>query len=535
MGPALKELRNLVTQLGPRRLMIMGGIVLALLVGIGALAMRGSSSEMAFLYTDLDPAAAQAITDKLKAQGVPFELSADGTGVMAPIDRTPELRMELASERLGGKIGYDVLDNEESFGVSSSRAKINETRAIEGELSKSIESLDRISKARVHIVMPEREIFAAEARKASAAVTVKTNGRLPKEAVQSIRYLVSSSVPELSPSAVSVVDQTGALLARAGEDGGAGGGDIDEQQSAIEARMRSEVESMIEPIVGQGKVRAEVAVSLDRDQTREEADVFDPDTQVIAHQVTVDSKDQNDSSNAGSEGVSVGAQLPDANGPITGGGQENQRSAKSESSEETTFQNSHKQTVSVRAPGKINRLSVAVMVDGGAQGLPERQVQRLTRLVENSVGFDAERGDSVVVESMPFSADLGDETGGGLPFGLTGGQLLDFLKWVVLAGAVVVGAVLLRKRLRSADVADQGALLAAGEDLRALPNDGADGISGAIEDMSEAQSGVAMLDQEIALAQVDGRIRLSALKRIGDAISRSPAESVSVIRQWMNA
>jgi flagellar M-ring protein FliF len=534
----LKELRNLVAQLGTRRLMIMGGVVLALLVGLGALALRGtSSSEMGYLYTDLDPSAAQAITEKLKTQGVPFQLSADGTAVMAPVARMPELRMALASERLGGKIGYEVLDNEEAFGVSSSRAKINETRAIEGELSKSIESLDRISKARVHIVMPEREIFAAEARKASAAVTVKTNGRLPKEAVQSIRYLVSSSVPELSPAAVSVVDQTGALLARAGEDGGAGGSDLDERQAAIEARMRSELESMIEPIVGQGKVRAEVTVALDRDQTREEADVFDPDAQVIAHQVTVDSSDQNDASNAGAEGVSVGAQLPEANGPITGSGQETQRSARSESSEETSFQNSHKQTVSVRAPGKINRLSVAVMVNGGAQGLPPQQLQRLTRLVENAVGYDAERGDSVVVESMPFSADADAAAEGALPFGLTGGQLLNFAKWALLAGAIVAGALLLRKRLRPIEpAAPVAAAPTLNEDLVALDaKAAADAPAALIEDMSEPQTGVAMLDQEIALAQVDGRIRLSALKRIGDAIAKSPGESASVIRQWMNA
>jgi flagellar M-ring protein FliF len=292
---------------------------------------------------------------------------------------------------------------------------------------------------------------------------------------------------------------------------------------------------MIEPIVGPGKVRAEVAVLLDRDQTREEADVYDPDTQVIAHQVTVDSNDQNSANNAGSEGVSVGTQLPDANGPITGSGQESQRSARNEASEETSFQNSHKQTVNVRAPGKINRVSVAVMVDGGPQGLPPAQMQRLNRLVENAVGFDAERGDSVVVENMPFTADAADAVAGGLPFGLTGGQLLDFLKWVVLAGALVAGALMLRQRLRPAT--GPVAALSGTDELLAL-SDGslsAEGGAAQLEDASDHQNTIELLDQEIALAQVDGRIRLSALRKIGDAISKSPAESASVIRQWMNA
>ena len=146
-------------------------------------------------------------------------MSADGTAIMAPQDKLAELRMAMAGEQLGGKIGYEVLDEEQPFGVSSSRAKLNETRAIEGELVKSIQSLDQISAARVHLVMPERAIFASEERPASASVTVKTRGRLPSETVNAIRYLVSSAVPDLSPDSVSIVDQSGALLARAGEAG----------------------------------------------------------------------------------------------------------------------------------------------------------------------------------------------------------------------------------------------------------------------------------------------------------------------------
>ena len=154
-----------------RRLLIMGGVALVLLVGLGALAFRGETPQMGYLYTDLDPAAAASISEKLKGQNVAFQLSPDGTSIMAPQDKLAELRMSLAGEQLGGKIGYDVLDQEEPFGVSSSRAKMNETRAIEGELSRSIESLQTVSKARVHIVMPERAMFSNESRKATAAAT----------------------------------------------------------------------------------------------------------------------------------------------------------------------------------------------------------------------------------------------------------------------------------------------------------------------------------------------------------------------------
>ena len=221
--------------------MMMGGVAAAVLLAMVALAFRGGSSEKGFLYTDLEPAAAQTIAEKLKSQNVPFQLSADGSSILAPQDQLAALRMEMAGEKLGGKIGYDVLDEEEPFGVSASRAKLNETRAIEGELARSIQSLDGVRSARVHLVMPERDMFATQARKATAGVTVKTSGRLPSEAVESIRYLVAASVPELAPESVSVVDQTGALLARAGEAGGAGASGADERQAAVEAKMREEI------------------------------------------------------------------------------------------------------------------------------------------------------------------------------------------------------------------------------------------------------------------------------------------------------
>ena len=522
-----------------RRLLIMGGVALALLVGLGALAFRGETPQMGYLYTDLDPAAAASISEKLKGQNVAFQLSPDGTSIMAPQDKLAELRMSLAGEQLGGKIGYDVLDQEEPFGVSSSRAKMNETRAIEGELSRSIESLQTVSKARVHIVMPERAMFSNESRKATAAVTIKTSGRLPRETVASIRYLVAAAVPELSPDAISIVDQSGALLARAGEGDLAGGGDLDEQQATTEARLRSQIEQLVAPIVGEGKVRAEVSALLERDQTREEAEVYDPDKQVIAHQVTVEAGDQSRESDGGPEGASVGAQLPEAQ-QTAGGNQNSRQAARNENSEDTTYANSKTRTVTVRNPGKVKRLTVAVMVDGGAKGLAQPQVQRLQRLVENAVGFDAERGDSVVVENMPFqAAEIAAPEEKGLPFGMTWDGLFGFLKYLVLA---IVGLLALRMlRPRGSGPVQQAtglALPADAQELQALSARAAEGDPEAMQQLEQIRqdgSDLSLLDQEIALAQVDGRIKLSVLKRIGDAVTGSPAESAAVVRQWMNA
>ncbi|MFZ4746922.1 MAG: flagellar basal-body MS-ring/collar protein FliF [Sphingomonas sp.] len=521
----------------------MGGVAMALLGVLATVALRGSSSEMGYLYTDLDGSTAQAITAKLTAQNVPFQLSADGTSIMAPKDKLPELRMAMAADKLSGKVGYEVLDAEQPFGVSSSRARMNETRAIEGELEKSLQSLDSVVKARVHIVMPERAMFASETRKATAAVSLKTRGRLPASAVQAIRYLVSSSVPELSAEQVSIVDQTGMLLARAGESDDAGASAADERQTGIENRVRSQIEGMLEPIVGQGKVRAEVSAQVARDQTREETKVFDPDKQVIGHQVTVESGDQSNENGPAPAGVSVGTQLPENQGAAaTGpGGGDSRRSARNETSEDTTYENSQTHTVTVRAPGKLTRLTVAVMVDGGKKGLPAPEIARLTRLVQNAVGFDAARGDSVVVENMAFAAAdaLAQGEGGFLSWfsWVSADQIFGLLKLLVIAGAGLIAMRMLRPKYgqRAGDERLLANQTGDAQDLAARIANGDPDALQQIEAMREAGKDTALLDQEIALAQVDGRIKLSSLKKIGATVSDSPAEAASVIRQWMNA
>lgn len=539
---------KLLAQIGRGRALAIGAVGLALVVGLVMLAMRPSSAGLAYLYTDLDPSSAQAISEKLKAQNIEFQLSADGTAILAPQDRLAELRMTFAGDQLGGKIGYEVLDAEQPFGLSASREKMNETRAIEGELARSISTLQAVSSARVHIVMPDKALFAREERKASAAVTVKTRSRLSAENIEAIRSLVAASVPDLAPEAISIIDAQGRLLARAGQEGAAGGQEIDERQLAIEDRLRTDIEQLLEPIVGAGKVRAEVSAELDRAQKREEAHLFDPDKQVIAHQISVESGKQDQENQAGDGGVSVGNQLPTggASGSASPGSQTQSRA--NETSEDTSYDNSRTDTVTATGPGAIKRLSVAVTIDPGAKKtLPTDQMQKLTRLVENAVGYDETRGDNVVVEAMPFTPAPEDESAGlDIMRYVPTAQILPLIELLVVAGV----GILVLKALRSGageSVPAVAALLSgrrAGDGLEAdahgdtlLPAlDGDPALPTAPPPPSLANpSHMAALDQEIALAQVEGGIKASSLKRIGETIASNPAESASVIRQWMNA
>lgn len=525
----MQGLIDFLKQMGRGRLLIMGGVAALLLGILGLVAFRGSSPEMGFLYTDLDPTVASKIADELRTQNVAYQVAADGTAILVPRERMAELRMSLAGQQLGAKMGYDILDTEEPFGVSASRAKMNETRAIEGELARSISTIDSVSSARVHIVMPERELFATEPRKATAAVTVKAVGRLKPEQIDAIRYLVSSAVPELSPESVSIVDQNGTLLARAGEAGASGGVGIEQQQEEMAARLRTQIETLLEPIYGQGKVRAEVAVQMERSQTREESEVYDPDKQVIQRQVSVESNNQDSETDAAppASTTTISNQLPENAGGAAG--MNGRNSQNSQTSEDTSYQNSVTRTVKVEAPGTVKRLTVAVNIDGGKSGIPQQQIQQLTRLVENSVGFDSERGDSVVVESMAFAKPQDvPPVSAGLPLGITMDQIVNVLKLLIIAAVGLVAIRMLRGRGAPADpemAFAGGAGAAAPATLDGMFADA--GLDGMISDQARNEAVAAAAEAAAAKKQ-------ELLGQLGGRVAADPAAAANVFRQWLN-
>jgi flagellar M-ring protein FliF len=377
-------------------------------------------------------------------------------------------------------------------------------------------------------------VFSDEGRKATAGVTVRTRGRLSPENVQAIRYLVSSSVPELSPESVSIVDQTGRLLARAGDAGAATNAETDEMQQAMEEKLRAQIESLVEPIVGAGKVRAEVSANIDRDSRREESQTFDPDKQVIAHQTSVESGDQSQEGNPAAQGASVSAQLP-GNAPAPTAGSSDTRQANSkQTSEDTTYDNTRTNAVVVRQPGTLKRLTVAVMIDSGAKPLPAAQVQRLTTLVQNAVGYDAQRGDSVAIENMPFAQPEEVAPLGSFLSSLPKDQIFNLLKLVVIGAIGLFALKMMRTRGGGADL-PEGAVQEQTLLGRILPPAITGAPALAALPAGDGVSHMEQIDQEIALAQVEGGIKASSLRRIGETITANPAESVSVIRQWMNA
>jgi len=562
----LESLKNLIATLGVKRLAIMGGTAALLIAGLIFLSVRASRPDMGLLFTDLEPAQAQTITEKLRGMNVPFQVTADGTGVMAPVNRLPELRMSLAAEQISGPIGYELLDKQDALGTTAFLQNVNHVRAVEGELARSISSLSAVQKARVHLSIPQRALFEREQRKPSAAITLRTRTRLSPGQVTAIRDLVSAAVPDLEPGRISIVDQNGTLLARSGTDDATGmAATLEERRTGLEGRLRQDVETMLERIVGPGKVRAEVAAELDLETVRQESEIFDPDTQVVARSTTVESGQQS-TDNQPTGPVTVANNLPDAEAQGAQGATSS--TSATETSEQVEYQNSRTRTTTMRNAGSIKRLSVAVMVDGQYTGegnatyqprSPE-ELEQFRRLVQNAIGFDEERGDSVVVENLRFAQSddgLGEE--GGLPLGLEPDNLMRLAEIGIIGVLGLLGFFfILRPMLKAARTAaerpaaepqmdpqlqapEQRLALAAPEGSVIVPQElierAAAGDEEAIRMIQVARGKELGLhvESEIDVAQIEGRLKTSALKKVGDVIERNPTEAVAIIRQWMHS
>ena len=378
---------------------------------------------MTILYGDLETTDSGQIITKLEAMGVPYELRGSGTQIFVPTDKALRLRMAMAQEGLpnGGSVGYEVFDRSDTLGSTRTIQNINLLRALEGELERTIRSISQIASARVHLVMPKRELFSRDQPEASASIIVKMTGanRLNKAQVEAIRHLVASAVPDLKPNQVSIVDNHGNLLARGGDedsDSGVAAAASQDYRSALESRTKRMIEELLEQSVGIGKVRAEVSAEIDFDRITTNAEIFDPESQVVRSSQVVEESDKNSESN-GANTVSVGASLPgsDDAAPAAVGNVNT-----SERIEETiNYEISKTIRTHVRESGTVTRLSVAVLIDGtytedaeGAavyQPRSDEELEKYTALVRTAVGFDAERGDTLKVvkgDMQPFFVRL---------------------------------------------------------------------------------------------------------------------------------
>ncbi|WP_119168380.1 flagellar basal-body MS-ring/collar protein FliF [Algihabitans albus] len=585
MNAFLETMRSL----GPARLAIMAGVAAAILAFFVYFTGRLSQSEMALLYGELEQADSAQIVNTLESMGVDYQLSRDGSRVLVPEDQVARLRLSMAEQGLGtgGSIGYELFDGAEGFGTTSFEQNLRHKRAMEGELARSISSISSVNSARVHLVLPEREIFSRERRQPSASIVVSLSGNrgLSAQQIRAIQQLVSSAVPQMTSGAVSIVDDEGNLLARRSD----GDGDdqlattAEEMRINIENRLANAVESLLERSVGPGNVRAEVSVELDFDRVTENSEIYDPDSQVVRSTQTIEESSQD--TEPGDAAVTVGNNLPDAGLQNPGAlGTANSQSQRTE--ETVNYEISRVVKTHVRETGQIRRLSVAVLVNGQSVVGPEGEVtfepyspeklEQLSALARSAVGYDANRGDTVEIANLPFADMVPNELGGTMAdsfLGIDQQDLLRVAELIVLGVVAVLVLLLVVKPMVGrllergpAMAGDAGGILAGelagqGGNLPALAGAGSGGgmmlagdgqarsmLSGAGGSgaggnvavaretglsMPDADENGAELEQLIDINRVDGRVRASSVRKIGEIVEKHPEEAVAIIRTWL--
>jgi flagellar M-ring protein FliF len=543
----MKALLDGLRALGPARLLAMAAVALGMMAMLAMLVMRSGSEQMALLYGDLDLRESGQMVEQLGRQHIPYRILAGGSQIVVPADQVANARIALAREGLpaGGSIGYEIFDRGEGFAPSDFQQKINETRAMEGELARTIGAIRGVRAVRVHLVLPRREAFARDQQEAQASVLLTMAGaaRLDPQGVQAIVNLVAAAVPGLRPQNIAIVDARGNLLARAGQPVGEAATALsaEETRRATELRLDRAVEEMLERSLGPGRVRAEAAVRMNFDRVNETQERYDPEGQVprSTQSVTVSNKSTEPNGN-----VSVQNNLPNADAGNTGAGTQESRQE-----ETTNFEIGRTVRTLIREQPQIDRISLAVMVDGSdsvaADGkhlwtprTPE-ELDRISSLVKSAIGFDDKRGDHVEVVSMRFASEeqMPAEAGGMLGIRLEKADLLH-LAQTALFGLVALLALLLVLRpmvLRLTALAPGGMLaLSSGAVLAGPGGNLLPAPAGPAANLAPPPP-VPLLEDEsmVNIAQIEGQMRASSLRKITELVDKHPDETLSIMRGWM--
>lgn len=545
MNNFVETLKNL----GPARLAVMGAVILGLLMFFIFISMRVTTPDMKVLYTELNPEDSASIAGKLEEMKIPYKISADGGRVMVGENDVGRARMSLAQEGLpnGGSLGYELFDKQSGFGTTNFVQNINQVRALEGELARTISSLEPVRSARVHLVLPQRELFSRESRPASASVFLQLRGRsaLTQEQVAGITSLIASAVPDLKSKDVSIVDSEGNLLAQGGTDAELlMSNKAEEARRKYEQRITRQIEDLVGRTVGFGKVRVNIAADLNFDQLTQSEEVFDPATQVVRSSQTIEENAQE--KDPAASNVSVENNLPGEGGDLLG---DQGPSSQSNRVEETTNYEISKTTRNiVREVGDVKRISVAVLVDGtydtNAEGVKtykprsEAELDQIAALVRSAVGFDAGRGDTLEVVNMQF-ADIdmtGDENADKI-LGFEKSDVLDAVELLTVAVMIIlvvllvlqpmVGRLLQTEKEAMEDAGITPDLLPGMPQNPALMGPNSDGDDSNTQMMDDEEGGM------IDVNKVEGRVKASSLKKVEDIVAAYPQETLAVIRGWM--
>nr|WP_245216593.1 flagellar basal-body MS-ring/collar protein FliF [Sagittula salina] len=538
-------------------------MLLALFFGLSVV----SAPEYVAVYRDVSPAEAGRIVDSLEQAGIRTRTDAARTAVSVPAEDLARARMELAGAGLpnDGTPGWELFDETSGLGMNSFMQRVNRMRALEGELARSIQTIDGVEAARVHLVLPEREPFTRERPRASASVIVRGARQISTRQAHSIRSLVASAVPDLAPAQVTVLSATGeTILADDGEAGSEAS--LQSVRAQTEDRLSQRITQILSARVGAGNARVQVSVDLSSARQVVREQTYDPAQRVVR---STETREENREDQTARDGqVGVAGDIPAALAQDVPG---MDRNSSNSTNEIVNYEIGGKQSEVVREPGDIEKVSVAVLVNGiynrqgsGAPDYEERSPEELAQLqalVQSAIGYDESRGDSVEVVSlrfMDYSMDVGEPVGGG-----ASQMLRDNLTTILrgIFGVALVGVILyfgvrpaLNVIAEPKALADQRNESDALAERPALPGTGAGGASG-IDAPSPLQTGAAPAaqgarpirthtgtvldplppgsDETVTLATVEGGVRRELIATVGELIEREQDESLNMIRSWL--
>ncbi|MDO1558178.1 flagellar basal-body MS-ring/collar protein FliF [Brevundimonas sp. 2R-24] len=535
---------------GIGRLAALAGVAAGVAAVLAAVMLRMGEEPNALLYANLDLREAADITAALDQGGVKYESRGDGSTIFVPRDQVGTARLMLASRGLvtSGSVGYEIFDNQSVLGQTEFQQNLNEKRALEGELARTILSMRGITSARVHLALPQRRAFQQEAGEPTASVVVGTGGRdLGADQVRALRNLIASAVPNLRPDKVTVVDENNRTLAAGSEDDSFGAAMAADRKAEIEAQLTQRVQSIVEGVVGAGNARVTVTADIDMSRSTRQEQRFDPDGQVVRSTSTSESTSED------SESGTQGAATATAN--IPGGTQEQAgflgpSSRSGDTNEITNYEISNTTTTTVTEPGQVRKLAVAVAVDGvtapGQNGQPgqyqprsEEDMQRIRELVQAAVGIDAERGDQLQVLNVRFDRQTDAVGGTEATSSMFDFDKNDIMRGVEMLVLAIVGLLMLffflRPMLKAVTTPGSGAPMLTAEGL-ALPAAG----GGAVQALPGAtQPGQLALppsevEQRLDIARIEGQVKASSVRKVADFVESHPEESVSILRGWVH-
>lgn len=526
--------------------------VLALLAVLYALTMWNSQGDYKVLFSELSDKDGGAVIAQLAQMNVPYRVAEGGAAILVPSAQVHDVRLKLASAGLpkGSVVGFELTDSAR-FGLTQFGERLNYQRGLEGELTRTITALAGVQGARVHLALPNQNGFFREQQKPSASVllTLHPGRTLDRAQVAGIVHLVASSVAELNPKAVSVIDQTGALLSGANDSTPAGGLDAQQLQyvSQVEQGYARRIVELLEPVVGRDNLRASVAAEIDFSQTESTSELYKPNQgdaaeRAVRSQQSSEAMGSASTTPAGVPGASSNQPPQSATAPVTGSTAPLQAAQGGSTGgggrRDSTINYEVDKTVRVtrNATGNVKRLNAAVVVNNRTttdakgkttmQPLPPEEIEKLTALVRESVGFNQERGDSVKVVNAPFRREVPAEVS--LPIWKQP-ELIDWVRTLVTPLALVGVALLVMLGLV------RPALQAARETAAAQ--------AAAAAEAAAARKLDAVADEDVALPAIPGNVlpvleapkSNLALEQTRHLAQQNPQAVAGIVRDWVGS